>query len=257
MSTALEQIVEGVLQDLETRKVSLKEIQAKALQAPRIRDAFAALNQSGTQLIAEVKRTSPSKGALAQIPDPSSLARVYQEAGAAVISVLTEARRFGGSISDLLSVRESVEIPVLRKDFIVTEYQVFETRAIGADLILLIVASLSRTQLRDFYEIATDLGMNVLIEVHDEIELERALEINPKIVGVNSRNLKTLEIHQSAFDQLLPLIPKKVIAVAESGISTRTEVARAEISGAKAILVGETLVKSADVRATINHLLER
>ena len=255
MSTALEAIVAGVLEDLEERKVSISELMARVEAAPTVRDAAAALATPGTQVIAEVKRSSPSKGALAQIADPVALASEYEAGGAAVISVLTERRRFSGSNNDLVQVRSEISIPVLRKDFIVTEYQVLETRSLGADLMLLIVASLSDSELRDFYQMATELGMNVLIEVHDENELERAVALSPKIIGVNSRNLKTLEIQSDAFTRLIPMIPTEIIRVAESGISARSEVAAAEAAGAKAILVGETLVKSGNPKATIAELL--
>ena len=209
------------------------------------------------QMIAEVKRSSPSKGALASIADPADLARAYESAGAAVISVLTEGRRFGGSPADLLAVRSAVTIPVLRKDFIITEYQVIETRVLGADLMLLIVAALDDSQLRDFQALAHELGLGVLVEVHDEVELERALGMNATIIGVNARNLKTLEIHDEAFTRLLPLIPGDRIRVAESGISTRQQVEAAQSAGAKAILVGETLVRAGDPALAISHLLGR
>jgi len=257
MSTALESIVAGVLEELELRKVSMSALNSQVEQAPAVLDAYAALARPGTQIIAEVKRASPSKGDLAQIANPVELAVKYEEAGAAVVSVLTEARRFKGSNQDLIQVRREVEIPLLRKDFIVTEYQVLETRALGADLMLLIVASLSDSQLNDFYQMATELGMSVLIEVHDENELERALSIGPKIIGVNSRNLKTLEIQSDAFARLIPMVPKEILGVAESGISTREEVAAAEAAGAKAILVGETLVKAGNPVAAISELLGR
>lgn len=257
MSTALDSIIEGVLEDLQERIVPISTLREHLESAPSVRDALASLSRPGTQIIAEVKRASPSKGALATISDPVALASDYEAADAAVISVLTEPRRFGGSAADLIAVRKEVSIPVLRKDFIVTEFQVMETRVLGADLMLLIVAALSDSQLRDFYQMGTELGMNILVEVHDEPEIERALEISPKIIGVNARNLKTLEIHEDAFSRLLPLIPKEILRVAESGISTRTQVATAEEAGAQAILVGETLVKSGDPKRAIQTLLAR
>ncbi len=257
MSTVLDSIVAGVLEDLQARQIPLEQLRRNVAAAPQVRDAYSALAKPGMQIIAEVKRSSPSKGALAAIGDPAALATEYQVAGAAVISVLTEARRFGGSIADLLAVRSSVTIPVLRKDFIVTEYQVLETRALGADLMLLIVAALSDLQLNDFHQLALELGLSVLVEVHDESELERALSIGAKIIGVNARNLKTLEIHEEAFARLLPQIPADRIKVAESGISTRAQVASAQSYGAKAILVGETLVRAGDPAIAINSLLGR
>lgn len=257
MSTVLDAIISGVLEDLQARQIPLQQLHQLLADAPAVRNAYDALAQPGMQLIAEVKRASPSKGALASIADPAELAQRYEIAGAAVISVLTEGRRFGGSCEDLLAVRSAVAIPVLRKDFIVTEYQVIETRALGADLMLLIVAALDDSQLRDFQTLAHELGLSVLVEVHDEVELERALDINATIIGVNARNLKTLEIHDEVFARLLPLIPSDRIRVAESGISTRQQVLAAQSAGAKAILVGESLVRAGDPALAISNLLGR
>ena len=257
MSTALEAIVEGVLEDLQKRIVPLSQLREALENAPAIRSAYDALNRPGTQIIAEVKRSSPSKGALATISDPVKLAMEYQDADAAVVSVLTEPRRFAGSSADLVAVRSELSIPILRKDFIVTEFQVLETRVLGADLMLLIVASLSDSQLTDFSQMASELGMDVLVEVHDEAELERAVDSGASIIGVNARNLKTLEINPDAFARLIPMIPGEVLKVAESGIASREQVAVAEEAGAKAILVGETLVKSGDPKEMIRTLLAR
>jgi indole-3-glycerol phosphate synthase len=207
------------------------------------------------KVIAEVKRSSPSKGALSAIGDPAALAEQYENAGASVISVLTEERRFKGSLADLTSVRDRVSIPILRKDFMVDEYQFFEARAHGADMVLLIVAALAKSQLRDFYDLATEMGMAALIEVHTADELERAMEITPRIIGVNSRNLKTLEVNPVAFSELIPQIPNEVIRVAESGISQRSDVEFAQRHGADAILVGEALVISADPNLAMRTLL--
>ncbi|MEI6216327.1 MAG: indole-3-glycerol phosphate synthase TrpC [Actinomycetes bacterium] len=255
MSSALASIIEGVLEDLDARKLPLSQLREQLAGAAAIRDAYGALNIGQLALIAEVKRSSPSKGALASISDPADLALQYQNGGANVVSVLTEGRRFGGSIADLVKVRSAIDLPVLRKDFIVTEYQVIETRAIGADLLLLIVAGLSDSQLKDFHQLATELGLAVLVEVHDELEIERALAISPRIIGVNSRNLKTLEINRGAFARLLPLIPSELTRIAESGISTRSEVEEIEGLGAQAILVGETLVRASDPLTGIKLLL--
>ena len=255
MSTVLDLIIAGVLEDVKAREISRAQLLEEISKAPQIVSAGAALSKPGMQIIAEVKRSSPSKGALAKIDDPADLARRYESAGAAIVSVLTEGRRFGGSSTDLVAVRRLVKIPVLRKDFIVSEYQVLETRALGADLMLLIVAALSDSQLRDYQAIAHELGMSVLVEVHDEIELSRAIDASAKIIGVNARNLKTLEINQAAFSTLLPLIPLDLIKVAESGISTRAQVLSAEEFGATAILVGETLVRAQDPSLAIKVLL--
>lgn len=254
MSTVLESIIEAVREDVQRREVPLSQLRERIESAEPLRGALRALQNPGTQVISEVKRSSPSKGALADIPNPGKLAEQYQKGGAAVISVLTEERRFKGSIADFLEVRSAVEIPMLRKDFIVTEFQVLESRAIGADLLLLIVAGLKQSEYVDFHQMATELGMDVLVEVHNQEELERAFDVNPKIVGVNSRNLKTLELDARIFDQLLPQIPAGVVAVAESGISLRSEVAHIESLGGKAILVGETLVKAGNPARAIAEL---
>ena len=257
MSTVLDSIIEGVLEDVKLREVPISQLRDEIAEIPDALDAYAALAMPGMQIIAEVKRSSPSKGELATITDPAALAATYQSAGAAVISVLTEGRRFKGSPADLQAVRSRVSLPILRKDFTVTEFQVYETRALGADLILLIVAALSDSQLKDYYQLSHELGLSVLVEVHDEVEIERALAIDARLIGVNARDLKTLEIHPDAFDRLLPHIPDDKIKVAESGISTRAEVVNAEARGAKAILVGETLVRAGDPAAAISTLLGR
>ena len=255
--SVLDSIIEGVREDLNARRLPLSQLQEKLDQAPPVIDAHPHLLAAPMTVIAEVKRSSPSKGALADIADPASLAARYEEAGAAVVSVLTERRRFGGSLDDLIAVRRAINIPILRKDFMVDEYQFLEARAAGADVVLLIVAALSKNQLKDYYDLATELGMAVLVETHTRQEIEDAMEISPRIVGVNARNLKTLEIDLAAFSSLIPEIPSSVIRVAESGISERQEVEIAEAAGAQAILVGETLVKSGDPQSAIARLLGR
>ena len=253
--SVLDSIIEGVREDLAKRRKSLGQLHDEMSQAPAPLDAHPVLKGDVMKVIAEVKRSSPSKGSLSAITDPAALAEQYQIAGANVISVLTEERRFKGSLADLTAVRSRVSIPILRKDFMVDEYQFFEARAHGADMVLLIVAALAKSQLRDFYDLATDLGMAVLIEVHTADELERAMEISPRIIGVNSRNLKTLEVNPSAFAELIPRIPNEVIRVAESGISRRADVEFAQSQGADAILVGEALVTSADANLAMRSLL--
>ena len=255
--SVLDSIIEGVREDLAVRRLPLSQLHEKLEQAPPVIDAHPRLLSTEMAIIAEVKRSSPSKGVLAEIADPRTLASQYQDAGAAVISVLTEKRRFGGSLEDLMAVRQEVTIPILRKDFMVDEYQFLEARAAGADVVLLIVAALSKNQLKDYYDLATELGMAVLVETHTEQEIEDAMEIEPRIIGVNARNLKTLEIDLDAFKHLIPMIPQSVIRVAESGISQRLEVEIAQGAGANAILVGETLVRSGDPRAAIDQLLGR
>ncbi len=255
--TVLDSIIEGVREDLAARRIPLSQLHELLAQAPAVVDAHSRLRTDEMAVIAEVKRSSPSKGSLADIADPRALAAQYQEAGAAVVSVLTEKRRFGGSLEDLIAVRSEISIPILRKDFMVDEYQFLEARAAGADVVLLIVAALSKNQLKDYYDLATELGMAVLVETHTEQEIEDAMEIEPRIIGVNARNLKTLEIDLAAFTRLIPMIPDSIIRIAESGISQRAEVEIAAGAGADAILVGETLVRSGDPRAAIDQLLGR
>ena len=255
--SVLDSIIEGVREDLAARRLPMSQLLEAIEVAPPVRDCLAALLTDDISVIAEVKRSSPSKGALAPITDPAGLAASYAEAGAAVISVLTEQRRFGGTLADLDAVRKAVELPILRKDFMVDEYQFYEARAHGADVILLIVAALSKNQLDDYFHLSKELGMRALIEVHTPGELESALEISPEIVGVNSRNLKTLDVDASAFAELIPQIPNSIARVAESGISTRSDVEFAHEHGATAILVGEALVRSGNPNVAMVQLLGR
>jgi len=253
----LSSIIEGVREDLAARRLAMGQLQEALEIAPAVRDCLPFLISSEISVIAEVKRSSPSKGELAPISDPAGLAARYEEAGAHVVSVLTEQRRFGGSLADLDAVRKAIDLPILRKDFMVDEYQFYEARAHGADVVLLIVAALSQNQLEDYYHLSTELGMRSLIEVHTNDELERALEISPEIIGVNSRNLKTLDVDTRAFAELIPQIPSTIARIAESGISTRAEVVFAQECGATAILVGEALVRSGSPSVAINQLLGR
>ena len=255
--SVLDSIIEGVREDLAARRLPMSQILEALEVAPPVRDCLATLMTEDISVIAEVKRSSPSKGALAPIVDPAGLAASYAEAGAAVISVLTEQRRFGGTLADLDLVRSSVELPILRKDFMIDEYQFYEARAHGADVILLIVAALSKNQLDDYFQLSKELGMRALIEVHTPGELESALSISPEIVGVNSRNLKTLEVDTQAFAQLIPQIPSTIARVAESGISSRADVEFAHEHGATAILVGEALVRSGNPNVAMGQLLGR
>ena len=255
--SVLDSIIEGVREDLAARRLPMSQLLEALEVAPPVRDCLATLMTEDISVIAEVKRSSPSKGALAPIVDPAGLAASYAEAGAAVISVLTEQRRFGGTLADLDLVRSSVELPILRKDFMIDEYQFYEARAHGADVILLIVAALSKNQLDDYFQLSKELGMRALIEVHTPGELESALSISPEIVGVNSRNLKTLEVDTQAFAQLIPQIPSSIARVAESGISSRADVEFAHEHGATAILVGEALVRSGNPNVAMGQLLGR
>ncbi|HWJ08928.1 MAG TPA: indole-3-glycerol phosphate synthase TrpC [Nocardioides sp.] len=245
MGTVLDEIVAGVREDLARRQASVTEtdLRAALADAPAPRDPMPHLRGAGSSVIAEVKRKSPSKGELADIPDPALLAKEYAAGGAAAISVLTEQRRFGGSLDDLRAVRAAVDVPLLRKDFIVTEYQLLEARAAGADLALLIVASLPGDRLDRLHDVARELGLTVLVEVHDEAETERAIELGAELIGVNARNLKTLAVDDATFGRLAPMIPDDRVKVAESGISGPADVQRFVDEGARAVLVGEALVK--------------
>jgi len=255
----LDQIIEGVQEDLAERKkqVGLNELMVKISEVNPAIDVLPSLQSSKLSVIAEVKRSSPSKGALAKISDPAELALRYQAGGATAVSVLTEGRKFGGSLADLDAVRSAINIPILRKDFMVDDYQIFESRAHGADIVLLIVAALSDLQLSEFYAIAKSLGMQVLVETHTLEEVERALSLDPEIIGVNARDLTTLKIDLGAFDKLAKAIPAGKIKVAESGISSVAEVFSYRKSGAEAILVGEALVKDGDPAQMIQNFINR
>lgn len=258
--SVLEEIILGVREDLQSRKTTRAELADLIAIVPPALNPIPSLRSQedgGIHVIAEVKRSSPSKGSLAIISDPAALAKTYQEVGAAVVSVLTESRHFGGSLADLSVVRESVTIPVLRKDFMVDEYQFHEARAHGADLVLLIVAALSQPELQEFMALTSLLGMHALVEVHTEEELERALLVAPEIIGINSRNLKTLEVDPEVFAKLLPLIPQEIVRIAESGIASREDVIFVQKHGADAVLVGEALVRRTDSGAALRALLGR
>ena len=263
MSTVLDEIIVGVREDLAARvqQVPLEEIKKRALAAAPARDALDSLrgevpgggNGTTARIISEVKRSSPSKGALGEIPDPAALAARYEAGGAAAISVLTEQRRFNGSLADLDAVRAAVNIPVLRKDFTVDEYQIWEARAHGADLVLLIVAALDEQTLCEFLELTESLGMNALVETHTPEEIEVAQRIGAKIVGINVRNLKTLEVNNEHYASLAAHLPNSVIKVAESGVASIEDVRAYAGAGADAVLIGEALVRSGDPEGTVRE----
>ena len=256
--SVLDDIIVGVREDLARRQATVPEadLRAALADAPPPRDPMAAFRGPGVSVIAEVKRRSPSKGELADIPDPAVLATAYAEGGAAAISVLTEERRFGGSLDDLRAVRAAVETPLLRKDFIVECYQLLEARAAGADLALLIVAALGDDDLRRLHDQARELGLTVLVEVHDELETERAVALGAELVGVNARNLKTLAVDDATFSKLAPMVPADRVLVAESGISGPADVARYAAEGARVVLVGEALVKDGDPVGAVRAMRE-
>ena len=255
--SVLDSIVEGVRIDLAAREaaVDFAEIKRRAAGAVPPRDVMAALRAPGIGVIAEVKRSSPSKGKLATIPDPADLAATYADGGARVISVLTEERRFGGTLADLAAVRAAVDVPILRKDFIVSPYQVHEARAYGADLVLLIVAALEQNALDSLLDRVESLGMTALVEVHTEEEADRALEAGAKVIGVNARNLHTLEIDRTIFGRIAPGLPNDVLRVAESGVRGPADLLTYAGWGADAVLTGESLVTSGDPQAAVRSLV--
>ena len=256
-ATVLDSIIEGVRADVAAREaiVSMAEVKAAAEAAPPPLDALAALRAPDIAVIAEVKRASPSRGQLANIADAAELARAYQSGGARVISVLTEERRFHGSLADLDAVRAAVRIPVLRKDFIIRPYQIHEARAHGADMLLLIVAALEQPALESMLERTESLGMTALVEVHTEEEADRALQAGAKVIGVNARDLKTLEVDRDCFARIAPGLPSNVIRVAESGVRGRADLLAYAGAGADAVLVGEGLVTSGDPRGAVADLV--
>ncbi len=256
-SSVLEEIIDGVRVDLAEReaRVPLEDLKQAARLAPDVLDPMPGFRAEGVSVIAEVKRSSPSKGPLAAIADPAALAADYAAGGAATISVLTEGRRFGGSLDDLRAVRAAVDVPVLRKDFIVTSYQLWEARAAGADLALLIVAALDQPRLVGLLERAVSIGLTPLVEVHDEEEVERALDAGATLIGVNARNLKTLDVDRGTFERLAPRIPDHVVRVAESGVRGPHDVFEYAKQGAHVVLVGETLVRGDNPRDAVADLV--
>ncbi len=255
--SVLDDIVAGVREDLAVRQahVSLDALRERVARVPDAHDALAALRSPGVGVIAEVKRSSPSKGALAEIADPAGLARDYAAGGASVISVLTEQRRFGGSLDDLDAVRATVDTAVLRKDFVFSSYQLWEARAHGADVVLLIVAALDQPALVSLHERAQSLGLTVLVEVHDEQEVERAVDAGARVIGVNARDLRTLTVDRTTFARVAPHIPDDVVKVAESGVRGPHDVLEYARHGADAVLVGESLVIGGDPRAAVADLV--
>ena len=257
--SVLDELVAGALEDQRAREltVSLEDVKKAALAAPAPIDATRWLKRAdGIPVIAEIKRASPSKGHLSDIPDPAALAREYERGGASAISVLTEGRRFLGGLDDFDKVRAAVHIPVLRKDFIVTDYQIFEARAHGADLVLLIVAALDDAQLKHLLDLAHELGMTVLVETHTREEIERARQAGAKVIGINARNLKNLKVDVNKYNELAADLPDDVIKVAESGVFGAVEVEDYARAGADAVLVGEGVATADDHELAVERLVK-
>ncbi|GAA5196649.1 indole-3-glycerol phosphate synthase TrpC [Rugosimonospora acidiphila] len=263
MSTAagspsvLDEILAGVREDVAARqqRTPLELVRELAAAAPPPKDAFGLLRAPGVGVIAEVKRSSPSKGRLAEIPDPAELAGEYAAGGARCISVLTENRWFGGSLEDFDAVRAVVDVPLLRKDFVVSSYQVHEARAHGADLVLLIVAALEQNALMGLLERVESLGMTALVEVHTEDEADRAIAAGARVIGVNARDLRTLEVDREVFERIAPGLPNNIVKVAESGVRGPHDLIRYASAGADAVLVGEGLVTQKSPREAVAELV--
>jgi indole-3-glycerol phosphate synthase len=255
--SVLDEILEGVRADLAVRQghTPLDRLKEAARGVTPPRDVMNLLRRPDVAVIAEVKRSSPSRGELASITDPAALARDYQAGGAAIISVLTEPRRFGGSLEDLAAVRSAVSVPLLRKDFVISSYQLWEARAYGADMALLIVAALDQNALVSLTERALSIGLVPLVEVHSEDEVTRALDAGAKVIGVNARDLGTLEVDRGVFGRLAPLMPPEVVKVAESGVRDPHDLLAYAAAGADAVLVGESLVTGKDPRSAVAELV--
>lgn len=255
--TVLDEILAGVRADLAERqeRVPLDALKSRCARVPDGKQVVQGFRNGGVRVIAEVKRKSPSKGPLADIPDPAVLAAEYEAGGAFAISVLTEERRFGGTLADLDAVRQAVDVPVLRKDFIVSSYQLWEARAHGADMALLIVAALEQNALVSLIERAESIGLTPLVEAHDSEEVERAVDAGAKLIGINARNLKTLEIDPEVFPRLAGEIPDECVKIAESGIRSPHDVIELARAGADAILVGESLVTGKNPRTAVADLV--
>ena len=253
----LDELLTGSLEDAHARRElkSLQQVEAEALARPAALNALEAL-ASGERLkvIAEVKRASPSRGRLADIPEPQTLAAQYEAGGASVVSVLTEQRKFLGSLEDLEAVRKAISIPILRKDFVGDEYQILEARAAGADLILLIVAALPQERLAQLYALTEQLGMTALVEAHTADEVARAVDLGAELIGVNARNLKTFELDRGLFGRVADQIPAGVIRVAESAVLGVDDARRYREAGADVILVGEALVTGDPVQTLQSYL---
>jgi indole-3-glycerol phosphate synthase len=257
--TVLSSILERKYAEVADRRVDRPEVELEEvvnkLSLPK--SLFAVLSPQGgmVRVIAEIKRASPSAGTIDPKVDAAALAARYAQSGATAVSVLTDAPGFGGSLDDLRMVRATVSLPLLRKDFVVDRYQLLEAREAGADAVLLIAAALEGNQLETLLSAAQDLAMDALVEVHDQTELQQALDAGAQIIGVNNRDLKTFEVDLSTSEKLLPLIPSKLRGVAESGIRGAGEARRLRAAGGANFLVGEALVRATDPAALVRELL--
>jgi len=261
MSAILSQILSNKLQELDHSKhvVPLPEMRQMALDQPPPLDLASAIGGNSLKLIAEVKRASPSRGVIRHDFNPTGIAKIYADCGAAAISVLTENKYFGGNLSHLKDIKRSLTrpVPLLRKDFIVEPYQVYESRAYGADSLLLIVHILSPTQLVELLCLGHELGMGCLVEVHNETELETAIDSGARIIGINNRDLLTFQTDLSTTERLRPLIPSDRLVVSESGIKERADIEKLQKLKVDAVLVGEALMSTPDIAAKIKEMFGR
>jgi indole-3-glycerol phosphate synthase len=253
----LDKIVETKRREVARRKetIPLRALEKMISEMPSTRDFRKAIRTGECTIIAEVKRRSPSRGLLRADFDPVRIARGYESHGAAAVSVLTDETFFGGSDADLSAVARAVSLPVLRKEFIIDPYQIHETRAIGADALLLIAAILTGGQLREYRELAASLGLAALVEVHDGTELEKALGAGAEIIGINNRDLQTFRTDMKTTLAVAPLIPKDRIAVSESGIRNRQDIETLTKAGIRAFLIGETLIAAPEIGPKLKELL--
>ncbi len=253
----LNRIIAEKREEVEQRKkdIPVSSLKERIAQRQAPLDFAYALSGGSTRLIAEVKRASPSRGLLCPNFDPVELAKTYAQGGAAAISVLTEANYFQGSIEHLAAIREEVRLPLLRKDFIFDQYQIYESGAYGADALLLIVAILSQEQLEGLLSLSSSLGLSCLVEVHNEAEVERALLSGAKIIGINNRDLNTFTVDINTTRRLCSLIPEKRIVVSESGIRSQGDVEKLKGWGVNAVLVGEALVTAGDILTRMKELI--
>ncbi len=254
--TVLDKILDNTVQEVAVRQqiTPLADMIDAAERTAPPRDFAGALRRETVALIAEVKHASPSRGVLVDPFDPVVLATTYAANGAAAISVLTDARFFQGSLDDLRAVRAAVDVPVLRKDFVIDFYQVYEARAAGADAVLLIVAALDDAQLANLYALARSLDLTALVEVHDEAELDRALHVGARVIGINNRDLHTFNVDLGTTARLAQRVPARVTLVAESGIHRAADVQAMAAAGARAVLVGEAVVQADDTAARVRKL---
>ncbi len=261
MNTSKDGLLSGIIANKSSEVKQLSSLKVDEFkrtidQMPRPMDFLEAVcaPMGRFSVIAEIKKASPSMGAISSDVDAGAMSRLYEDCGAAAISVLTDGKYFSGSIDDLIDVRRSVGIPLLRKDFIIHHNQIFESRVCGADAILLIVAALDDSELRDFYQIASGLGMSVLVETHTVGEIERALALDPSIIGINNRCLNTLKVDLTTSEKLRGLIPDEVCVISESGIRNKSDAIRLQKAGVNGFLVGTSIMKSENPAQTLREL---